>query len=90
MDRFVLGDARWARMEPHCLGKATDPGRSGSDNRLFLEGGRESGDRYRYVSPILGNSWVPAGAAWAYLHDDRREDGRRISSGHRRKPRSTA
>jgi transposase len=37
MDRFVLTDAQWAKMEPHCLGKATDPGRSGSDNRLFLE-----------------------------------------------------
>jgi transposase len=37
MDRFVLSDAQWARMEPHCLGKVADPGRSGSDNRLFLE-----------------------------------------------------
>ncbi|GEO14612.1 hypothetical protein MAE02_23080 [Microvirga aerophila] len=24
-------------MEPHCLGKPTDPGRSGSDNRRFIE-----------------------------------------------------
>ena len=24
-------------MAPHCLGKATDPGRSGADNRLFVE-----------------------------------------------------
>jgi transposase len=24
-------------MEPHCPGKPTDPGRSGRDNRLFLE-----------------------------------------------------
>ena len=24
-------------MEPHCLGKATDPGRSGGDARLFIE-----------------------------------------------------
>lgn len=37
MDRFVLTDAQWARMEPHCLGKPTDPGRSGTNNRLFLE-----------------------------------------------------
>ena len=37
MDRFVLTDAQWAKMEPHCLGKATDPGRSGNDNRLFIE-----------------------------------------------------
>lgn len=32
-----MTDAQWAKMEPHCLGKLTDPGRSGKDNRLFLE-----------------------------------------------------
>ncbi len=37
MDRTVLTDAQWAKMEPHCLGKATDPGRSGMDNRRFIE-----------------------------------------------------
>ena len=37
MERFVLSDAQWAKMEPHCLGKPTDPGRSGSDNRRFVE-----------------------------------------------------
>ncbi|SDA36923.1 transposase, partial [Sphingomonas sp. NFR15] len=37
MDRDVLTDAQWAKIEPHCLGKRTDPGRSGRDNRLFLE-----------------------------------------------------
>ena len=37
MDRFILTDAQWAKMEPHCLGKPADPGRSGSDNRLFIE-----------------------------------------------------
>ncbi|MFE0759290.1 IS5 family transposase [Inquilinus sp. NPDC058860] len=37
MERFVLTDAEWAKMEPHCLGKSTDPGRSGKDNRLFVE-----------------------------------------------------
>jgi hypothetical protein len=37
MDRFVLTNARWAKMEPFCLGKPTDPGRTGGDNRLFLE-----------------------------------------------------
>jgi hypothetical protein len=25
MDRFILTDAQWAKMEPHCLGKPTDP-----------------------------------------------------------------
>ncbi len=37
MVRTVLTDAQWARMAPHCLGKKSDPGRSGGDNRLFLE-----------------------------------------------------
>src|ERR1700758_5201635 len=37
MNRFVLTDAQWAKMEPHCLGKPGDPGRSGKNNRLFVE-----------------------------------------------------
>ena len=37
MDRFVLTEAQWARMEPHCRGKQSDPGRSGADNRRFVE-----------------------------------------------------
>ncbi|MFW2068109.1 transposase, partial [Acinetobacter johnsonii] len=37
MDRYILIDAQWAKMEPFCLGKVTDRGRSGKDNRLFLE-----------------------------------------------------
>lgn len=37
MDRQELSDAVWARIEPHLPGKATDPGRTGRDNRLFVE-----------------------------------------------------
>jgi transposase len=37
MERFVLTDAQWAKMAPHCLGKPGDRGRSGADNRLFVE-----------------------------------------------------
>lgn len=37
MIRLVLTDAQWTGMEAHCLGKKSDPGRSGSDNRMFLE-----------------------------------------------------
>ena len=37
MERFVLTDAQWAKMEPLCLGKPCDPGRSGKNNRLFVE-----------------------------------------------------
>lgn len=36
-ERFVISDRQWALMEPHCLGKKTDPGRTGGDGRLFLE-----------------------------------------------------
>ena len=37
MDRLILTGAQWAKMESHCLGKRSDPGRSGGDNRLFIE-----------------------------------------------------
>nr|WP_317154003.1 IS5 family transposase [Sphingopyxis indica] len=37
MDRQELSDAVWERMAPHLPGKATDPGRTGRDNRLFVE-----------------------------------------------------
>ena len=37
MDRTVLTNAQWAKIEPCFLGKRADPGRSGRDNRLFME-----------------------------------------------------
>ena len=37
MDRRCLTDAQWARMQPQCRGKVTDPGRTGGDGRLFLD-----------------------------------------------------
>ena len=37
MDRLCLTDAQWAKMERHCLGKSSDPGRTGGDGRLFVE-----------------------------------------------------
>ena len=37
MNRRVLKDAQWERVAPLLPGKAGDPGRSGSDNRRFLE-----------------------------------------------------
>jgi len=36
-DRHVITDRMWPLMEPHCLGKPTDPGRTGSDAREFME-----------------------------------------------------
>ena len=72
MERFVLTDAEWAKMEPHCLGKPSDPGRSGSDNRRFVEAvlwiarTGSPGAIFRYSSatgtrfqalPRLGEGW---------------------------------
>ena len=37
MIRTVLTDAQWDKIAPHCLGKVTDAGCSGKDNRLFVE-----------------------------------------------------
>ena len=58
MDRFVLTDAQWLKMEPLCLGKATDPGRTGGDGRLFLEAVlwiARTGSPWRDLPPSLGN-----------------------------------
>jgi transposase len=38
MDRLILSDEQWERVAPHLPGKVGDPGRSGADNRLFVEG----------------------------------------------------
>ena len=35
--RFKITDRQWRKMEPYCLGREGDPGRTGSDPRLFLE-----------------------------------------------------
>ena len=37
MTRRVLSDAKWAIIEPYCLGKKSDPGQTGHDPRLFVE-----------------------------------------------------
>ena len=58
MDRFVLTDAQWAKMEPHCLGKRGDPGRSGEDNRRFVEAVlwiARTGSPWRDLPPSLGH-----------------------------------
>jgi transposase len=36
--RYELNDAQWARIAALLPGKASDPGRTGSDNRLFVNG----------------------------------------------------
>ena len=55
---LCLTDAQWAKMEPHCLGKPTDPGRSGSDNRRFVEAVLwivRTGSPWRDLPAFFGN-----------------------------------
>lgn len=57
MDRQELSDALWKRIEPHLPGKATDPGRTGRDNHLFVEAVlwlARSGAHWRVLPPAFG------------------------------------
>src|SRR5436853_7622004 len=84
MERFVLTDAQWAKMEPHCLGKPTDPGRSGSDNRRFVEAVLwivRTGSPWRDLPALFGNwntvfkryrDWVKAGVLSGFSRPARR------------------
>jgi transposase len=57
-DRFVISDRQWSLMERHCLGKKTDPGRTGGDGRLFLEAVlwiARTGSPWRDLPAGLGN-----------------------------------
>ena len=36
--RYELSEAQWTRIAPMLPGKATDPGRTAADNRLFVNG----------------------------------------------------
>jgi len=55
--RFIITDRQWARMEPHCRGRKQDPGRTGSDPRLFLEAVfwiARTGAQWRDLPPEFG------------------------------------
>ena len=57
MDRFSLTDAQWAKMQSFCLGKPTDPGRTGGDGRLFVEAVlwiARTGSPWRDLPPLFG------------------------------------
>ena len=89
MDRFILTDAQWAKMEPRCLGKPGDPRRSGKNNRLFVEAvlwvvrtGRPWGRPWRDLPPSFGpwnsvftrfRDWVKADV-WQRLFDAGSDD----------------
>src|SRR6266508_23136 len=58
MIRLCLTDAQWRKIEPHCLGKPTDPGRTGSDGRMFLEAVlwiARTGSPWRDLPAAFGN-----------------------------------
>jgi transposase len=73
MDRFCLTDPQWAKMQPFCLGKPSDPGRTGGDPRLFTEAVlwiARTGSPWRDLPSSFGNwnsvfkrfrDWVKAG-----------------------------
>ena len=56
--RLVLRDSQWERIAPHLLGKLGDPGRSGANNRLFVEAVlwlARTGSPWRDLPDIFGN-----------------------------------
>jgi transposase len=56
--RLVLSDEQWARIEQLCAGKAGDPGGTGRDNRLFVEGVlwiARTGSPWRDLPVVFGN-----------------------------------
>jgi transposase len=57
--RLVLQDEQWARIEPLCVGKESDPGGRGENNRLFVEGVlwiARTGSPWRDL-PVAFGSW---------------------------------
>lgn len=56
--RLILKDHQWDRMGPHLPGKSSDPGRTGADNRLFLEAVlwlARTGSPWRDLPEFFGN-----------------------------------
>ena len=54
----MLKDQQWERMQPHLPGKSSDPGRTGADNRLFVEAVlwlARTGVPWRDLPPCFGN-----------------------------------
>jgi transposase len=70
LDRSVLNDIQWERIAPLLPGKPGDPGRSGADNRRFLEAVlwvARTGSPWRDLHPEFGlwNSMFRRFRRWA-------------------------
>jgi len=63
MDRTLLSDAQWERIAPLLPGKRGDPGRSGADNRLFVEA-----VLYRYRAGIPWRDLPERFGDWKAVH----------------------
>jgi transposase len=58
VDRSILSDEQWTRVAPLLPGKVGDPGRSGEDNRRFLEAVlwiARTGSPWRDLPAAFGN-----------------------------------
>jgi transposase len=56
--RFLVGDAAWEKVAPLLPGKASDPGATARDNRLFLEAVLwmvRTGSPWRDLPEMFGN-----------------------------------
>lgn len=56
--RLILKDHQWDRMAPRLPGKRSDPGRTGADNRLFVEAvlwSARTGSPWRDLPGFFGN-----------------------------------
>lgn len=85
MGRRTLTDAQWHRIEEHLPGKKGDPGRSGADNRLFVDAilwMAYNAARWRDLPPDFGRwtgvharfrRWSHAGV-WERLFESMAED----------------
>ncbi len=83
--RYELSDAQWQRIEALLPGKAGDPGRSGSDNRLFVNGVLwvlRSGAHWHDLPERYGK-WKTVHTRFAALGQERRV-GARVRGSHRR------
>ena len=80
MGRRSLTDAQWARIEPLLPGKKGDRGRTGTDNRLFVDAVlwlARTASPWRDLPPELGNwrtvhcrfRWWTMGGAWESLFE---------------------